>query len=204
MKEIRPSYKKFISLAKEKGLTPYRIAKETGVSQATLTSWKNGAYVPKLEKLSLLADFLGEPISAFLEKGEGVDKKGIQPLPIIGEIACGAPIFAEENYEGYAPPCHKRGADFCLIAKGDSMIGARIFEGDLVYIRKQSMVSNGEIAAVLINDSATLKRVYYYPEENKLVLSAENPKYEPLVFVNEELSEIEILGKAVAFQSEVV
>ena len=123
-------------------------------------------------------------------------------LPIIGEIACGSPIFATENIDGYASPCYGVSADFCLLAKGDSMIGARIYDGDLVFIKKQPRVENGEIAAVLIDDRATLKRVYLYPQESKLVLAPENPKYKPLVFVGEELLEIQILGKAVAFQSE--
>ena len=65
-------------------------------------------------------------------------------------------------------------ADFCLKAKGDSMIGARIYDGDIVFIRKQEMVDDGEIAAVLIGDEATLKRVQYNPEENELLLFAEN------------------------------
>ena len=83
------------------------------------------------------------------------------------------------------------------------MIGARILDGDIVFCRQQDMVENGEIAVVLINDEATLKRVYYYPEKKKLVLQAENPKYEPFVYVGEELDEIRILGKAIAFQSDV-
>jgi repressor LexA len=81
------------------------------------------------------------------------------------------------------------------------MINARIFDGDVVFIRQQDMVNNGEIAAVIIEDEATLKRVYYYPEKNKLVLQAENPAYEPLVYVGEELNTIRVLGKAVAFTS---
>ena len=84
------------------------------------------------------------------------------------------------------------------------MIGARIFDGDIVFIRSQSFVDNGEIAAVIINDEATLKRVYFYPEEEKLVLSPENPKYAPLVYVKRELEGIKIIGKAVAFQSTVI
>ena len=93
------------------------------------------------------------------------------------------------------------GADFCLIARGDSMIGARIHDGDEVFIQQTDLVNNGEIAAVIIDDEATLKRVYYYPEESKIVLSPENPHYEPLEFVGEELNQIRILGRAVAFQS---
>ena len=92
-------------------------------------------------------------------------------------------------------------ADFCLTAKGDSMINARIYDGDIVFIKKMPIVDNGDIAAVIIDDEATLKRVYYYPEKNKLVLQAENPKYEPFVYLNEELEQIRILGKAVYFMS---
>jgi repressor LexA len=84
------------------------------------------------------------------------------------------------------------------------MIGARIFDGDIVFIRSQSSVENGEIAAVIIDDEATLKRVYYYPTEGKLILSPENPRYAPLVFIGEELEHIRILGKAVAFQSKIL
>ena len=120
---------------------------------------------------------------------------------IIGQIACGAPIFAQESIEGYASTCYGIEADFCLFAKGDSMINARIYDGDLVFIKKQSMVENGEIAVVLIDDSATLKRVYYYPDQNKLILNPENPKYEPLVYVGNELEQVQILGKAVSFSS---
>ena len=84
------------------------------------------------------------------------------------------------------------------------MTGARIYDGDIVFIRSQSSVDNGEIAAVIINDEATLKRVYFYPDEGKLILSPENPKYAPLVYVKDELNDIKIIGKAVAFQSSII
>ncbi len=190
-------YSRFLAILKAKNLTPYKVSKDTGVSQATLTSWKNGSYVPKYDKLKKLADYLGVSVSDFFE----ADINQTQMLPIIGQIACGAPILAEENIEGYAPRCYGARADFCLFARGDSMIGARIYDGDLVFIRKQSMVENGEIGAVLIDDMATLKRIYYYPEQNKLILTPENPKYAPLVYVGAELDTITILGKAVAFVS---
>ena len=92
-------------------------------------------------------------------------------------------------------------ADFCLTAKGDSMINARINDGDIVFIKEMSMVDNGDIAAVIIDDDATLKRVYYYPEDNTIQLIAENPKFKPLIYKNEELDQIRILGKAVYFMS---
>lgn len=127
-----------------------------------------------------------------------------QRVPMLGEIACGKPIWANEDRESYVQAGVNIKADFCLIARGDSMIGARIHDGNIVFCRSQNMVENGEIAAVIIGDEATLKRVYYYPDKQKLVLQAENPKYEPFVYVGSELDEINIIGKAVAFQSDVI
>ncbi|MDE6474755.1 MAG: helix-turn-helix domain-containing protein [Clostridia bacterium] len=126
-----------------------------------------------------------------------------QKIPFLGSVACGEPIYAEEDKESYIQLGTNVNADFCLRANGDSMVGARIHDGDLVFVRKQEMVDNGEIAVVLIGDEATLKRLFYYPESQKLVLQAENPKYAPFVYVGEELDQIRILGKAVAFQSDV-
>ena len=125
-------------------------------------------------------------------------------FPLLGEIACGKPIFAEEDRESYVETGTDIKADFCLKCKGDSMVNARIHDGDIVFIRKQSIVENGEIAARIVDNEATLKRVYYYPEKSKLCLNAENPKYSPLVYVGDELNNIRILGKAIAFQSNVI
>jgi repressor LexA len=120
---------------------------------------------------------------------------------MLGEIACGEPIFADEDREHCVMVDMDIDADFCLTAKGDSMINARINDGDIVFIKEMPIVENGEIAAVIIGDEATLKRVYYYKEQNKLVLNPENPKYEPLVYLNDELNSIRILRKAVYFMS---
>ena len=122
----------------------------------------------------------------------------------MGEIACGQPILTNEEHETYVEASADIQADFCLRAKGDSMTGARILDGDIVFIKEQPMVNNGEIAAVIVDNEATLKRVYYYPERQKLVLNPENPKYEPLVYVGEELNTVRILGKAVCFMSNLV
>lgn len=110
-----------------------------------------------------------------------------------------------EKRESYIMAGTNIKADFCLRASGDSMINARILDGDIVFIRKQDMVENGEIAAVITNDNseATLKRVFYYPEKSLLILKPENPAYEDFIFQNEELNEVHILGKAIAFQSDV-
>lgn len=126
-----------------------------------------------------------------------------QKIPFLGSVACGQPIYAEEDKESYIVLGTNIKADFCLRAQGDSMIGARIHDGDIVYVRKQEAVDNGEVAVVLIGDEATLKRVYYYPDKQKLLLQPANPKYEPFIYVGDELDQIRILGKAVAFQSDV-
>ncbi len=120
-------------------------------------------------------------------------------VPLLGTIACGEPIIADENIELYIKVDENVPVDFALRCKGDSMINARIFDGDIVYIRQQQDVENGEIAAVLIGDEATLKKVHKYP--NKLVLSACNPMYDDFVYTSEQLNDIRILGKAVAFFS---
>ena len=127
----------------------------------------------------------------------------VKRLPILGEIACGEPIYASEDHENYIMAGSDIDADFCLRAKGESMINARIWDGDIVFIRAQQQVENGEIAAVIIGDEATLKRVYYYPQQNRLMLNAENPAFAPLIYIGDELRQIKILGKAVAFQSNV-
>jgi len=123
----------------------------------------------------------------------------MQKVPLIGTIACGAPILAEEHIEEYIDLPRHISATFALICKGDSMINARIFDGDVVYIRQQDTVENGQIAAVLIDGEATLKRVRLYGDH--ISLEPENPQYRPLVYWGEEMNTVRILGKAVAFTS---
>lgn len=155
------------------------------------------AYLMGWEEESRTTETIDELISQY----ENLRPIKLKKFPLLGAIACGEPIFADEDRESFVMADMDINADFCLTAKGDSMINARIQDGDIVFIKEMPMVENGEIAAVIIDDEATLKRVYYYPEKNKLVLQAENPKYEPWVYVNEELNEIRILGKAVYFMS---
>lgn len=202
---------KLKELRQKRGLTLEQVAEKLGTSKQTIHRYENGviANIPH-DKIEKLASVLGTAPSELMGWGEiiypydnilPIKKKN---LPIIGTIACGEPIYAEEEYGNFVTINSDIDASFCLRAKGDSMIGARIFDGDLVFIREQDSVDNGEIAAVIINDEATLKRVYYYPNEAKVILSPENPKYAPLVYMNEELNSIKIIGKAVAFQSVII
>lgn len=202
------------TLRRARGMTLEELAEQIGTSKQTVHRYETGviANVPP-EKVEALARALGVAPSELMgwEKGERTVPMGYsnilpletRKLPILGRIACGKPLYAEEEHESFAAVNCATDADFCLRAEGDSMVGARIYDGDIVFIRSQNAVDNGEIAAVIIGDEATLKRVYYYPEKQKLVLSPENPRYEPLVYVGDELGGIKILGKAVAFQSNV-
>lgn len=201
-------------LRKQKRMTLEELAVALGTSKQTIHRYENGiiANIPH-DKVVQLAEALGTTPAELMgwsrDDANVADISGgspirIKKLPILGDIACGQPIYATESRENFAVADGSVDADFCLRAHGDSMTGARIFDGDIVFIRSQSSVDNGEIAAVIINDEATLKRVYFYPEESKLILSPENPRYAPLVYINDELESIKILGKAVAFQSRIL
>lgn len=123
----------------------------------------------------------------------------MRKIPLLGTIACGVPILAVEQCAEFVDLPNLVHADFALRCKGDSMINARIFDGDMVYIQRQPMVDNGEIAAVVIGDEATLKRVYYTPGSDRITLRACNPMYPDMEYSGASLESIQILGKAVAF-----
>lgn len=125
-------------------------------------------------------------------------------LPMLGKVACGEPIFADEDRESYIMIGTDIGADFCLQCQGDSMINARIHDGDIVFVKKTDIVENGEIAVVIIDDEATLKRFFYYREQNLVILKPENPKYQDIILTGEQLNQVRVIGRAVAFQSDVI
>lgn len=197
----------------ELGLTLEEVGNAVGVSKSTVKKWEDGfisnmrrdkiSKLAKVLEMNLVSLITGEEMSANEDEIDVSKYSNIKPvkkikLPMLGKIACGEPIFADEEHETYVEVDESYGADFCLTAQGDSMINAGIENGDTVLIREAPIVDNGEIAAVIIDDEATLKRVYYYKGENKLVLQAENPRYSPFVYLNEELETIRIIGKAVA------
>lgn len=192
-----------------------------GMSQQELADrvgYKSRSSINKIElgkndivqsTIKKIASVLGCPPSYIMD---GIDSpanlpSNILPLPkmkkvpLVGEIACGTPILAVQNVETFLSMPEGVNADFCLRCKGDSMINARIFDGDIVYIRQQETVEHGEIAAVLIDNEATLKRVYLY--DDRIVLEAENPQYRPKSYWGEDMNDVRILGRAVAFTSEV-
>lgn len=121
-------------------------------------------------------------------------------LPLLGEIACGSPKFADQEFDTYIASDEDIQADFCLRAKGDSMINARIFDGDILFVKQQDIVEDGEIAVVIIEDEATVKRFYYDRENNIVTLVPENPKFKPIKYSGAELDQIHVLGKVIAGQ----
>lgn len=197
-----------------KNIKSLRLSKELSQEQlAAMTGYKDRTSIAKIEagkvdlsqsKIIEFAKALGVSPSYLMgwNSSDDVDLtkiKGIIPIkklrriPILGQIACGNPILAEENYIGYFTADDKYlDSDFCLYAKGDSMTGAEIDDGDLVFIKKQSDVDDGEIAAVLIDDEATLKRVYKIAD--KVQLRADNPNYPPIDLDGSQ--SVIILGKA--------
>lgn len=199
-----------------KGVSQATVAKELGISRQTYNNYELGKRQADYETLLKLAEYFEttveelitdrqknapDPITALTDRYDNIFPVKLKRFPMLGEIACGEPIFASEDRENFVMADMDIRADFCLRAKGDSMVGARINDGDIVFIRQMPIVDNGEIAAVIINDEATLKRVYYYPEKAKLILSPENPKYEPFVYIGDELDQVRILGQAVYFMS---
>lgn len=193
-------------------LTLLEVANKLGIKEATMQRYESGEIKnikhDTIVKLAKIFSCSPAYLMGWEDEGDLPPYPNIMPIktkkfPLLGEIACGEPIFATEDRESYIEAGADIKADFCLKAKGDSMINARIMDGDVVFIRKQPTVNNGQIAAVIIEDEATLKKVYYYPEKAKLILQAENTNYEPLVYIGEELNQIRIIGLAVAFQSDV-
>ena len=200
------------------GYSYAELSKITGISKSTLQRYATGETkkipIDNIEKIAIATNtdsryLMGwdnessekDPLDILMEKYDNIKPVKLKRFPLLGEIACGEPIFADEDRESCVMADMDINADFCLTAKGDSMINARINDGDIVFIKEMPMVDNGDIAAVIIDDEATLKKVYYYPDKGKLVLYPENPNYEPFIYVGEELNTIRILGKAVYFMS---
>ena len=199
------------ALRREHRLSQGALGEHLGLAKSTVNMYESASREPNFRTLSAIADYFSVDVDYLLGKAEvrrsdrtlpdGVRPVTTRRFPVLGEIACGEPIFADEDHESYIDASADIKADFCLTARGDSMIGARIHDGDVVFIREQPTVNNGEIAAVIIEGDATLKRWYFDREAQKLMLVAENPAYPPLLFMGEELSRIRCLGRAICFMS---
>lgn len=191
--------------------TQPQLAAKLHITQGAVNQWETGKTAPDVEQIPLIAKALGVTTGELY--GEAPTAELQRPhrdalpiakrrIPLLGTIHCGEPTFSGEDFEAYVEVGTNVRADFALRAKGDSMIGARIQDGDLVFIRQQESVNSGEIAAIIIDDETALKRVRFLPG-GMIMLQAENPNYEPIFIDQQETRQVRVLGKAVAFQGDV-
>lgn len=193
------------------------LSRKTNVSEGTISCYINGKYQAKQNRVKVFAEALNVNPAWLMGYDVPMETEHSQPVastsrpippgfipmpkmrkvPLIGTIACGEPITAEQNIEGQMDVPEDIRCDFALRCKGDSMIGAGIHNGDAVYIHIQPEVENGEIAAVRIGDEATLKRVYLHSDY--IELRPENPAFESIIRRRDEMNDVHIEGKAVGY-----
>lgn len=186
----------------EKGLSQEELGRIVGVKRAAVNKWETGQVKnlrrDTIETLSRFFDVSPSYLMGMTDIRRP-DSVRVRRVPILGSVAAGNPILALEEHHDYIEVDGNIRVDFCLRVRGDSMIDARICDGDLVFIRSQPVVDNGDIAVVLIDDEATLKR--FYRTDGGVILRPENSKYQPMYYTDEDFKNIQILGKAVLFQS---
>lgn len=173
--------------------TPYKkadVVRQTGISESTVYDYFSGKSLPSPKSVDKLARFFHvdkgqlDPRYTMPENVAPIDQSHLIEIPLIGHIACGEPITADQNVEGYITEYFPESVDpdsvFALKCEGDSM-EPYILDGDIAYIRQQPEVEDGEIAAVLVDGDtrATLKRVKKVG--NQVFLLPDNPRYSPIV-----------------------
>lgn len=186
------------------------LAQKTGIPKSAISQYLSGKVNPKQDKIFLMAEALGVTEAWLMGvEEENTNSTTATPHPslapakykkfkVLGDIACGQPTEAIQQVEEFIETELNVHADYVLHCKGDSMINARIFNGDYVFIKEQPEVENGEIAAVEMDGTVTLKRFYRYDEY--IELRSENPTYKPIIIHQTDFDSIRVLGKAVACQ----
>lgn len=188
-----------------KGITQDELGRRCGTTKQTIFKYENGIItnipLDRLERIAGILEVLPEDLMGWNRQDEIVRPVG--KIALLGRIACGTPILAEENIEEYITLPSGIRADYALRCRGDSMIGAGIRDGDIVFIRQQETVDNGQIAAVLTaDDTATLKHVMRTPDG--LMLGADNPAHAPIVLNGADASSARVMGLAVAYLHKLV
>lgn len=194
----------------EQDVTQQELADYIGVSKQAVYKYENNIVtnIPtdKVDAIAKRLKVSPAYLMGWEEKPQPAPRpipKGFEPMPkmkkipLVGSIACGTPILAQQNIDGHVDAPEDIRCDFALRCKGDSMIGAGIHDGDAVYIHIQPEVENGEIAAVRIGEEATLKHVYLH--ENFIELRPENPAFNSIILSREDMNDVVIEGKAVGW-----
>lgn len=198
-----------------RGMKQAELVAKTGIGKSSISTYLSGEYEPKQRNIYKIAQALNVseawlmgydvPMARKITNSNHIPN-GFQPCPPtsqrprLGVISCGDPIDTPENFDGYDEVPDIFDCDFTLVCEGDSMIGARICDGDIVYIKQQPTIENGQIAAVLIDgEEKLLKRVYITDES--IILQAENPAYPPRSYHREDMNRVSIIGKVVGFTS---
>ena len=193
---------KLKSLRIKRGLTQEELAEILGTSKQVISRYENNLRSPKVDVVQDYAEKLNVSVMYFSDNSiptaeNIIPMPKMRKIPLIGTIACGTPILAVENIKDQVDVPEHIHADFALRCKGDSMIDADIQDGDIVYIRQQDEVDPGQIAAVLVEDEATLKRFYYDASAGVVTLVPANSAMPPQIYQGETLNHIKILGLAV-------
>lgn len=203
---------RFKKCLKEKNIKQAELARSTKITPSSISDWSKGKYTPKRDKLQIIADYLSINPAWLMGESDIMDvdtidthsyannndySDDVSKLPILGTICAGDGVYIEEEYDEHIFIDQGMRADFALRVKGDSMIEAGIFDGDLVFIRQQNSVRNGKIAAVRLTEwnEASLKKIFV--KNDNVILYPCNPDYEPIVTRN-----VEIIGECVGVYRE--
>lgn len=178
------------------------------VTDTAVSFWVNGTKTPRMDKVDALCEifnvdrmyFLSNDTDNSILKFPNIQKVSTESIPILGSVRCGKPIFINEEHTEFIekPDCIK--CDFCLRATGDSMIDKDIKDGDYVFIQQTTEIINGKIYVVAIDDEATLKIVDYDKLNNTISLIPANKNFQVMIFKDEQLDHIHILGRAIYFK----
>lgn len=200
--------RKIYLLRTENHLTQSEFAKIAGATDKAVSSWEKGTRSPKLQYTKPICEHFGIDLNTFIDESNDIYKPGVPAgatpvdltsrnrIPILGRIAAGLPMYADQNIEGYTLTDLNGGAEyFALRVKGDSMNAARIEDGDIIIVRRQEEVENGELAVVMVGDEdATVKRFYSTGSTVTLMPQSRNPEHQPQVY-DLKKTKIRVLGR---------
>ncbi|MEG0917637.1 MAG: XRE family transcriptional regulator [Myroides sp.] len=196
-------YELLEKLLVEKGISAYRLSKDTGIPTSSLTDWKKGRSKPKLDKLQILADYFCVSVSYLSgETTERAEKKAVNDnfvqLPLYNQICCGTGCFIDDEIIEYISlpdtMLNKNSEYFAQYAKGDSMINENINDGDLLIFEKTCTLENGQVGCFCANDDYAMCKKFYKTSEGVIMLNPSNDEYDPII-ISESNNCFRVLGK---------